>query len=405
MIYFIGTGLNSEENLSQRAVEIIKKADMIIGFKHSLETPRRLNDTCEFRELEIYDSLKPERIDQLLKEMKLRNNSVICVGGSPVFFSYVKKIASRLDKEDFEFVISPSSVEYLAERHKTDLNDLCIVSGHNSHDLVHTRTLTIKLLSTGRKVGYFVKNEDDLRSLLKILAHYKIKIHAGFELGTSKEKILEINPNENFDYVHGRWILLLIPEDSFETPSPFPKNEQLETKNIPVSREWSRSLVIHEMELESADIVWDLGAGSGATSIWISGILASNSKKSSGRVYAVEKDENRFEKLCKNTKKYPNIIPVGGDYSQIIETLPKPDRILFGGGIDQDRLEKVFSLLPSGTKFVSPLTTVDSVVTLKKMKGIEVSCEMYTKSCSRELGDKTAFVGEHVFYLMKGEKI
>ncbi len=405
MIYFIGTGLNLEENFSGKSLEIIKKSDLIIGFRHSLRIPKLINTHCEFVELEIFDSLKPERIDELIGKMKLKDNCAVCVGGSPLFFSYSRKITSKLDEKDYEVVTSPSSIEYLAEKLRTDLNDLSILSGHNSHDLVGTRNTAVKLLSMGRKIGYFVKNEEDMVSLLDILSFHDVSIKAGFELGSDREAVININPGGIFRYEHGRWILLITPGDGFKPLKIFPKNEKLKTDNIPVSREWSRALAVHELEPESSRVIWDIGAGSGATSIWISSLIGTDFTDGKGRIYAIEKDRNRYELLCENIGGYPNIIPVSGDYADIVQNLPTPDGLLIGGGIDEYRIEKLFSVIPSGTKFVSALTTMESVAIIKKIKGIETSCDMYSKSCSRELGSKTAFVGEHVFFLLKGEKL
>ncbi|MCD6363717.1 MAG: hypothetical protein J7M13_06945, partial [Synergistetes bacterium] len=36
MIYIVGTGIGSVKELSQRALELLKKADLIVGFRNSL---------------------------------------------------------------------------------------------------------------------------------------------------------------------------------------------------------------------------------------------------------------------------------------------------------------------------------------------------------------------------------
>ena len=401
MIYLLGTGLNNINDISIKATNILKKAELIVGFKHSLDIPKALNCTGEIEELDIYSSLKPDKIDKLIKQMKEKKDAVVVVGGSPLIFSYARKIALKLKKGEFEYVCAPSSIEYLSEKAGVELNKLAIVSGHNSVDLVQTRSTCLSLLKMGRRVGYYVKNEADIKALFRMLLvavkGFNVKIHAGYELGTSKEKVIEIDDFENFIYEHGRWILLLVPDEDNVLPPEFPRNENLDTEGIPVSREWSRSLVTHALHIRPGEIVWDLGAGSGATTIWLSSLTGCR-----GKVYGIEKSLDRFEKCCSNTSSYPNIICYHGDFNKVLNEVPIPDVVHIGGGFDTKGLENLFNKLPCGTRFACALATIDSVIMLKKIKNIDYGCEMFTRSCSRELGDKTAFVGEHVFYLFKG---
>jgi hypothetical protein len=87
------------------------------------------------------------------------------------------------------------SIEYLSERTGVTLNNLSIVSGHNSSALAETRAVCLELLKMGRRVGYYVKNKEDMMNLLDFLLvrnkKLKIKVHAGFELGTRKGKVRE----------------------------------------------------------------------------------------------------------------------------------------------------------------------------------------------------------------------
>lgn len=401
MIYLLGTGLNDEKDISIKAAEILKKAKLIVGFKHSLDIPKKLGCTAEYEELDIYTSLKSKKIDELIIRMKEKKDAVVCVGGSPLIFSYARKIAQKLEKKEYEYVCAPSSIEYLSERTGVVLNNLSIVSGHNSSDLTETRAICLELLKLGRRVGYYVKNKEDIDKLLKMLLINtqapEVRIYAGFELGTEREKTIEIDVFDLFEYEHGRWILLIVPGENTNGSPKFPRNNELKTKNIPVSREWSRSLVAHSLNIKQGDIIWDLGAGSGATSIWLASLTGCH-----GKVHAVELKIDRVEKLTENTQSYPNIVISYGNYCEIVKELPKPDKVHIGGGFYENELTKLFDLLPSGTPFTCALATIDSIVLMKKIKNIDYDCEMYTRSCSRILGGKTAFVGEHVFYLFKG---
>ncbi|BBE31620.1 hypothetical protein OSSY52_17610 [Tepiditoga spiralis] len=399
MIYIIGTQINEYEKMSVEAINIIKNSDFFVGFKHSLSTARKINEFAKYRELEIRDSLLNERITEMIEELRKYKNSVLCVAGNPLIFSYAKKIMEKLNKDEYVILPTPSSVIYLCAKHKIWVNDMVLVSGHNAEDILTPQTETIKYLNAGKPVGYFVKNLDDYYNLMKRLKNINCRVYGGYELGTKKEYLFSFIPNEFIQLKKGRLILFIKPlEKNFF--NMFPKNEELNVKNIPVSRDWSRALIINSMNLKYDQIVWDLGSGSGATSIWISSLLGNK-----GRVYSIEKNIERYEKLNENVSIYPNIITINNSYENVVDKIPSPDLIHFGGGINFESIKKVINSIKRGTNFVGAITTIESLNVFSKIDNIEYEIEMYTKSKSKKIGEKTTFIGEHVLYIIKGVKV
>jgi len=397
MIFIVGTGIGDLKDLSCKVIDILESAEFIAGFEHSFSILKGLSLRAQLCELDIRKALKEDSIAKLVSRLRSYRTSVLLVSGNPLLFSYARKIMQRLYVGEFEVIPAVSSVVYLASRLGVDVNDICMVSGHNSHDLISSHAKVLFLLQEGCVVGYFVKNEDDYKGLLSVLAKRNVRVYMGFELGTSEEFVYSFRPSEgNPGYLGGRCVLIIKAEDL--ALNPFPCNRNLGFEGIPISREWSRSLVVHALDPQKGDVVWDVGAGSGATSIWLSSLVGW-----SGKVYAVEKVKQRFDMLRENVFPYPNIIPVFGDICEVLQKLPLPKAVHIGGGITKDMLWGIFSKCGKGTRFVAAITTVDSLVEFSSLLDkISFEVEMYARFSSKSLGVKRGFVGEHVLYLLRG---
>ncbi len=399
MIYIIGTQINKEENLTQKQIEVIKNADFFGGFEFSQSLARKLNSKAVFHVMDIYNSLKEENIVSLIEEMKKYETSVLLVSGNPLMFSYAKKIMDKIDKKDYEILISPSSINYLCEKAKYPMNSIRYISGHNSKNLRNTYNDVLNTLNNDKPIAYFVKNREDYESLFNILKDLKVFVVAGFELGTENEKIYEFFSDDFKNFEKGRWILLLKPKEK-NFLKAFPENEELFIKDIPVSRKWSRFLLLNCLNnKDKHEIIWDLGAGSGATSMFISSYFNRDCL-----IYAFEKENNRFEQLKSNTKLNPEIECINKDFIDEIDNYISPDIVHLGGGINEHSLEKIGKKMKKGSILISSVTTIESLNMILKLNCFEFEYDMFTKFSSNKIGKKSSFKGEHVFYCIRGEK-
>ncbi|MDN5342939.1 MAG: precorrin-6B C5,15-methyltransferase / cobalt-precorrin-6B C5,C15-methyltransferase [Oceanotoga sp.] len=399
IIYILGTQINKIENLTQKQLEIIKKADFFAGFNFSLGMSKELNPNAKYHVMDIYSSLKDENVIDLISQMKTFKTSVLMVSGNPLMFSYSKRIMDKLSKNEYEVLISPSSINYLCQKAKYPMNSVRYISGHNSHNLRKTYNDVLKTLNDNHQIAYFVKNKKDYDSLFNILKNIKVDIVAGFELGTKNEEIFEFKSNTPIDFKKGRWILLLIPQEN-DFINLFPKNSDLSTKNIPVSREWSRFILLNTLNRKQKhDVIWDLGAGSGATSLFISSFFNRDCL-----IYAFEKDYDRFESLKLNTNLNPEIEAINKDFIDILDEYESPDIVHLGGGINLEALNKITSKMKKNSLLISSVTTLESLNMILSIENFNFEYDMYTKFSNNKLGEKSAFKGEHVFYCIRGEK-
>ncbi|AZO95929.1 precorrin-6Y C5,15-methyltransferase (decarboxylating) subunit CbiT [Halocella sp. SP3-1] len=97
--------------------------------------------------------------------------------------------------------------------------------------------------------------------------------------------------------------------------------------NVPMTKEEIRAVVIAKLRLKPGQIVFDIGAGTGSISI------EAAFQVGEGIVYAVERKEEALNLIKENAANFGlnNIEFVPGEASQVLASLPAPDRVIVGG--------------------------------------------------------------------------
>jgi precorrin-6Y C5,15-methyltransferase (decarboxylating) len=121
-----------------------------------------------------------------------------------------------------------------------------------------------------------------------------------------------------------------------------------------------RLLVLGELALQSGQIIWDVGAGTGSVSIEIARLF------STSVVYAIEKTAAGTALISQNCRRFQveNVISIHGSAPDIFHHLPTPDRIFIGGsgGNLRQILDACSSLAPQGV-LVLALATLEHLNT------------------------------------------
>lgn len=131
-----------------------------------------------------------------------------------------------------------------------------------------------------------------------------------------------------------------IPDDLFER-----------AEKVPITKEEIRVIQISKAQLCPGQLVYDIGCGSGSVSI-----EAAIQIESSGKVFAIDHDENAIELTKINAKKFnlSNISLVLGDAKEKVVELEQADAIFIGGtGGDTAEIVKLcHDKLKSGGRIV-----------------------------------------------------
>ncbi|QUC64526.1 precorrin-6Y C5,15-methyltransferase (decarboxylating) subunit CbiT [Nitrosopumilus sp. K4] len=184
---------------------------------------------------------------------------------------------------------------------------------------------------------------------------------------------------------------------NFKTPG-IPDEEFERTEKVPITKEEIRVMQISKARLKPGQIVYDIGCGSGSITV-----EAAIQVENSGKVIAVDYDENAIELTRKNTEKFnlKNISIVTGNAKEKILDLPEADVIFVGGtgGDTQEIVEKSQNKLKSGGRIVIGVILIEtmySVLTiLDDLEFVDVDITQVTISKSRKTSKGTMMLARN----------
>ncbi len=195
---FFGAGMADEISLTKAAQRSLFNADVCIGSERlisSLSLPRGCHKVATVN------------TDRIIEEIKTAYESSlgicnICLAfsGDVSFYSAYRRVRKAVDEAvaggDFEADITVlpglSSMSYLAAKADVDCNDVHLISMHGRKvPDIRERILGFE------KTFALLSGLDDMRDLCHELEGEKVRIIVGYELGTQREQILDINSAES----------------------------------------------------------------------------------------------------------------------------------------------------------------------------------------------------------------
>lgn len=117
-----------------------------------------------------------------------------------------------------------------------------------------------------------------------------------------------------------------------------------------------RAAALAHLAPQPGDVMWDLGAGAGSVGIEFARQHPRN------RVYAVERDPGRAERVRRNARSLgvPGLSVVEGESAGQLGQLPHPDAVFIGGGATTSVVELAWRALSPGGRLVVHGVTVET---------------------------------------------
>ncbi len=187
-----------------------------------------------------------------------------------------------------------------------------------------------------------------------------------------------------------------IPDEYFER-----------TENVPITKEEVRTIQISKGRLKPGQTVYDIGCGSGSISI-----EAALQVESSGKVLAIDYDENAIELTKKNMYKFDlsNISVIHGNAKEKILELEEADAIFIGGtgGDTQEIVELSQNKLKSGGRIVIGTILIETLYSvlqiLDKLQFESVDITQVTISKSRKTSTGTMMLARNPVTIVSATK-
>jgi cobalt-precorrin-6B (C15)-methyltransferase len=137
---------------------------------------------------------------------------------------------------------------------------------------------------------------------------------------------------------------------NFKTPG-IPDENFERVDKVPITKEEIRTIQISKARLKPGQIIYDIGCGSGSISV-----EAALQIESSGKVLAIDSDENAIKLTKKNAEKFQlsNIFTIFGNAKKKILELEAADAIFIGGtgGDTKEIIELSQNKLKSGGRII-----------------------------------------------------
>jgi len=192
----------------------------------------------------------------------------------------------------------------------------------------------------------------------------------------------------------------------FKTPG-IPDEFFERTEKVPITKEEVRVIQISKARLRPGQLVYDVGCGSGSISV-----EAAIQVESSGKVLAIDYDENAIELTKKNIEKFElsNVSLIYGNAKEKIIELEPADAI-FVGGTGKDTAEivelcqgklKAGGRIVIGTILIETLYTVLQI--LDKLQFDSVDITQVTISKSRKTSTGTMMLARNPVTIISATK-
>jgi len=193
----------------------------------------------------------------------------------------------------------------------------------------------------------------------------------------------------------------------FKTPG-IPDEEFERAEKVPITKEEIRVVQISKARLKPGQIVYDIGCGSGSISI-----EASLQIESSGKVLAIDYDENAIELTKNNIKKFDvsNVSVIHGNAKEKILELEDANAIFIGGtgGDTKEIVELSENKLKPGGRIVIGIILIETLYSvlqvLEKLQFESVDITQVTISKSRKTSTGTMMLARNPVTIISATKV
>ena len=194
---------------------------------------------------------------------------------------------------------------------------------------------------------------------------------------------------------------------NFKTPG-IPDEEFERAEKVPITKEEVRVIQSSKARLKPGQTVYDIGCGSGSISI-----EAALQIESTGKVLAVDYDENAIELTKKNIEKFglTNISVIHGNAKEKILGLEEADTIFIGGtgGDTKEIVELSENKLKSGGRIVIGTILIETLYSvlqvLEKLQFESVDITQVTISKSRKTSTGTMMLARNPVTIISATRI
>jgi len=397
-IYLVGAGITGWEGFGSKALEVIGKAEVLIGHQ------RHLDNFPDF----AGEKLLLEDLSIMLESLKNSTKRTVVLGsGDPNFFGIARFLLRNLPKERIEIFPNVTSVQYAFARIKEPWDDAVFVS-------VHGRGLgrAIDRIIASEKVAILTDKTNTPEAIARELIERGAEGYDAWlceDMGLPEEKFTKTDVKGLLDLPASELNILIL----IKTWEPNLVNytligindDEFATVKKLITKQEVRAVTLAKLQLQDDFTIWDIGAGSGSISIEASNLVPN------GKLFAIEHNPHCITFIRENLKKFAarNVKLIESEAPDALEDLPDPDRVFIGGsnGMLEEVIEAVDKRLkPEGLIVLNAVTldTLTKAVEFLEDHGytVEVTCVNIAKT--KALSDYKLLEAQNPVYIISATK-
>ena len=336
-IAVIGIGLDGIIGLTEPVKQIIDRATILCGAN------RHLSYFSKHPAFKIPLNNLQQDIELLIKKAT-EQEVVILASGDPLFFGLGRLLLSQIPADRLQFYPNFSSIQLAFSKLKIPWQDAALISTHgrNCNSLIeHLKRGTSKIAV----LTDHYNNPIEIANLyltLELPVTYSFYVCANLTIENAS--ITSFKPQEitklarlplnSFTPLN---VLVLIREEvtkkelNLATLPLFgiPDSLFFSYRDRPslITKKEIRTVILAELQLQSKQTIWDIGAGTGSVSIEIARLCPD------AAIYAIEKSAMGITLIEQNCQLFGvrNIYPIATKAPNSLIELPTPNRIFIGG--------------------------------------------------------------------------
>ncbi|HEY6008938.1 MAG TPA: precorrin-6y C5,15-methyltransferase (decarboxylating) subunit CbiE [Geobacteraceae bacterium] len=397
-VYLVGAGIEGWEGFGAKALEVINKAEVLIGHQ------RHLDNFPDFPGKKMVLGDLSLMLDFLKSTAK---RTVVLGSGDPNFFGVARFLLRNLPKERIEIFPNVTSVQYAFACIKEPWDDAIFVS-------VHGRGLkgAIDRIVAAEKAAVLTDTTNTPAAIARELIERGAE---GFDawlcedLGLPTEKFTKTDVKGLAEMKASPLNILILIKAWEPNLENYPligiDDEEFATAKKLITKLEVRAVTLAKLQLQDDLVMWDIGAGSGSVAIEASNLVPN------GKIFALEKNPQYLVFIRDNLKKFNarNVTLVEALAPEGLDELPDPDRVFIGGsgGMLEEIIDAVDRRLRSDGLIVLNAVTLDTLtkaVEFLEDHGYTVEATCVNIAKTRGLTEYKMFEAHNPVYIVTARK-
>ena len=401
-IDIIGMGMGPGDLTAAHLCLIEEAALLIGGRRHLAFFKNQAADT-----LEITSDLKG-LAEEIRRQQRLKR-VVVLASGDPLYYGIGAYLVKVLGRQNVRIHPNINAVAAACARMGEPWQDVSVVSLHGRQREERLR----QAIHSENRIAVFTdptRTPQWLGHYLCLCGAHDFRIGVFECMGSDQERISWHTPEAIADMTFRTPNLVFLKRDN---PTPRGRGDlhfgmaesAFDHERGVITKAEVRAVSLARLCLKPHQVLWDLGAGSGAVAIEASLLVPG------GRIWAVEKNTARLEHIRANRDRFyiTNLEVVEACLPNGLDQLPDPDRVFIGGGgqaLGEIVVIASRRLPPDGILVVNTvlLDSLNETVKCLEDVGLETDVVQIQVSRSRPLAASRRFEAMNPVWIIRGQR-